>query len=98
MVIPKNWYSSESKIMRKCHLGVLSSTWGAHTTHVCKTIYEHMKILPKYMLFMPQGANIQRKSTFKKKKPNKKDWQKLNFPTPIWKNLNYEHKIPKNII
>ena len=41
-----------------------------------------MKILPKYMLFMPQGANIQNKSTFKTKL-NKKDWQKLSFPTPI---------------
>ena len=41
-----------------------------------------MKILPKYMLFMPQGANIQSKSAFKTK-INKKDWQKLSFPTPI---------------
>ena len=56
-----------------------------------------MKILLKYMLFLPQGANIQRKSSFKTK-PNKKDWQKLSFPTPIWKNSNYEHKTPKNII
>ena len=31
-------------------------------------------------------------------KPNKKDWQKLSFPTPIWENPNYEHKTPKNII
>ena len=72
MVIPKNWYSSESKTTRKCHLGVLSSTWGVHTTHICKKIYEHMKILPKIMLFMPQGANIQQKSAFKTKS-NKKD-------------------------
>ena len=56
-----------------------------------------MKILPKYMLFFPQGANIQSKSTFKTK-PNQKDWQKLSFPTPIWENPNYEHEIPKNII
>ena len=56
-----------------------------------------MKILPKYMLFMSQGANIQNKSSFKTKS-NKKDWQKLSFPTLIWENLNYEHKIPKNII
>ena len=56
-----------------------------------------MKILPKYMLFLPQGANIQSKSSFKTK-PNKKDWQKINFPTPIWENLNYKHKTPKNMI
>ena len=56
-----------------------------------------MKILPKYMLFLPQGANIQSKSTFKTK-PNQKDWQKLSFPIPICKNPNYEHKTPKNII
>ena len=53
-----------------------------------------MKILPKYMLFLPQGANIQSKSSFKTK-PNKKDWQKISFSTPIWENLNYEHKTPK---
>ena len=53
-----------------------------------------MKILPKYMLFMPQGANIQNKSSFKTKS-NKKDWQKLSFPTPIWENPNYEHKTPQ---
>ena len=56
-----------------------------------------MKILPKYMLFLPQGANNQNKSSFKTK-PNQKDWQKLSFPTPIWENPNYEHKTPKNII
>ena len=56
-----------------------------------------MKILPKYMLFLPQGANIQSKSSFKTK-PNQKDWQKLSFPTPIWKNHNYEYKTFKNII
>ena len=56
-----------------------------------------MKILPKNMLFLLQGANIQRKSSFKTK-PNKKDWQKLSFPTLIWENPNYEHKTPKNII
>ena len=49
------------------------------------------------MLFMPQGANIQSKSSFKRKL-NKKIWQKLSFPTPIWENLNYEHKTPKSII
>ena len=32
-----------------------------------------MKILSKYMLFLPQGVNIQRKSSFKTKL-NKKDW------------------------
>ena len=53
-----------------------------------------MKILPKYMLFMSQGANIQNKSSFKTKS-NKKDWQKLSFPTLIWENLNYEHKTPQ---
>ena len=50
-----------------------------------------MKILSKYMLFLPQGANIQSKSSFITK-PNQKDWQKLSFPTLIWENPNYEHK------
>ena len=45
-------------------------------------MHEHMKNLPKYMLFLPQGTNIQGKSSFKIKF-NKKDWQKLSFPTPI---------------
>ena len=53
-----------------------------------------MKNLLEYMLFSPQGANIQGKSSFKTK-PNKKDWQKLSFLTPIWENPNYEHKTPK---
>ena len=53
-----------------------------------------MKILPKYMLFLPQGANIQSKLSFKTK-PNQKDWQKISFPTPIWENPNYEHKTPQ---
>ena len=56
-----------------------------------------MKILPKYMLFLPQTANIQSKSSFKTK-PNKKDWQKLSFPNPYDKNLNQEHKTLQNII
>ena len=56
-----------------------------------------MKILPKYMLFLPQEANIQSKSSYKTK-PNQKDWQKISFPTPIWENPNNEHKTPKNII
>ena len=56
-----------------------------------------MKILPKYMLFLPQEANNQSKLSFKTK-PNKKDWQKISFPTPIWENPDYEHKTPKNII
>ena len=55
---------------------------------------KHKKILPKYMLFMSQGANIQRKSLFKTKAQSK-DWQKLSFSTPIWENLIYEHKPPK---
>ena len=46
------------------------------------------------MLFLPQGANIQSKSTFKTK-PNKKYWQKLSFPTLIWENPNYEYKTPQ---
>ena len=53
-----------------------------------------MKNLPKNMLFLPQGANIQSKLSFKTK-PNQKDWQKLSFLTPIWENHNYEHKTPK---
>ena len=56
-----------------------------------------MKILPKYMLFLPQWANIQNKLSFKTK-PNQKDLQKISFPTPIWKNPNYEHKTSKNIM
>ena len=56
-----------------------------------------MKNLLKYMLFLPQAANIQRKLSFKTK-PNQNDWQKISFPTPIWENPNYEHKTPKNII
>ena len=36
-------------------------------------MYEHIEILPKYMLFLPQGANIQSKSTFKTKPNNKID-------------------------
>ena len=52
-----------------------------------------MKILPKYMLFLPQEANIQSKLSFKTK-PNQKDWQEISFPTLIWKNPNYEHKTP----
>ena len=52
-----------------------------------------MKNLPKYMLFLPQGTNIQGKSSFKTKS-NKKDWQKLSFPTPILENFNYEQTPP----
>ena len=59
-------------------------------------MHEHMKILPKYILFLPQGAKNQSKSSFKTKS-NKKDWQKLIFPTPIWKNPNYEHKTLKRV-
>jgi len=55
-----------------------------------------MKILFKYMLFLPQGANIQSKSSYKTK-PNQKDWQKLSFLNPIWENLNYEHKTLQNL-
>ena len=33
-----------------------------------------MKNLPEYMLFSPQGANIQRKSSFKTK-PNKTNYK-----------------------
>ena len=51
-----------------------------------------MKILPKYMLFLPQGANIQSKLSFKTKY-NQKDWQKLSFPNPYNENPNQEHKI-----
>ena len=60
-------------------------------------MHEHVKFLPKYILFFPQGDNIQNKSSFKTKH-NQKDWQKLSFPTPIWENPNYEHKTRKNII
>ena len=54
-----------------------------------------MKILPKYMLFLPQEANIQSKSSYKTK-PNKKDWQKISFPTPIWENPNYMNIVQKH--
>ena len=56
-----------------------------------------MKILPKYMLFLSQRANIQNKLSYKTM-PNQKDWQKISFPTPIWENPNNEHKTLKNII
>ena len=52
MVIPKVWYSLESKATRKCHLGILSNTQSAHTTHVYQTMYEQMKNLPKCMLYL----------------------------------------------
>ena len=55
-----------------------------------------MKILPKYMLFLPQEANNQSKLSFKTK-PNQRNWQKLSFSTPIWENPNYKHKTLKNI-
>ena len=55
-----------------------------------------MKIFPKYILFLPQGANNQSKLSYKTK-PNQKDWQKLGFLTPIWENPNYEHKNPPKI-
>ena len=57
-------------------------------------MHEHMKILSKYMLFLPKGANIQSKLSFKTN-PNQKDWQKISFPTSIWENPNYEHKTPQ---
>ena len=60
-------------------------------------MHEHIKILPKYILFLPQGANIQSKSSFKTK-PSQKDWQKLSFPTPVWEISNYEYKTPESII
>ena len=56
-----------------------------------------MKILPKYILFFPQGANIQSKLSFKTK-PNQKYWQKLSFPNPNDENPNQEHKTLQNII
>ena len=56
-------------------------------------MHEHMKNLPKYMLFLPQGTNIQGKSSFKTKS-NKKDWQKLSFPTPILENFNNKQTPP----
>ena len=52
-----------------------------------------MKNLLKYMLFLPQGANIQSTSSFKSK-PNQKDWTKNKFSNLIWENPNYEHKNP----
>ena len=54
-----------------------------------------MKILLKYMLFLPQGANIQCKST---KETNPIIWQKLSFSNPYDKNPNQEHKTLQNII
>ena len=46
------------------------------------------------MFFLPQGANIQRK-TLKKKKKNQsytKIWQKLSLPNVYDENPNQEHK------
>ena len=43
------------------------------------------------MFFLPQGANIQCKST-KETNSMKKIWQKLSFPNPYDENLNQEHK------
>ena len=53
-----------------------------------------MKILPKYMLFLPQEANIQSKLS-SKTKPNQKDWQKLSFPTPVMKIPTKSTKLSK---
>ena len=60
-------------------------------------MHEHHEIHPLYMFFLPQGANIQCKST-KETNPMKKIWQKLSFPNPYDKNPNQEHKILQNII
>ena len=45
-------------------------------------MHEYMKILPKYMLFWPQGASIQSKSSFKTK-PNKKYDSHMGMTTMI---------------
>ena len=58
-------------------------------------MHEHYEIHPKYMLFLPQGANIQSKST-KETNPIQKFWQKLSFPNPYDENLNQEHKTLQN--
>ena len=60
-------------------------------------MYEHHEIHPYYMFFLPQGANIQCKST-KETTPMKNIWQKLSFPNPYDKNLNQEYKTLQNII
>ena len=57
MVIPKVWYSLESKTTLKFHLGILSNTSYAHTQLTCKIMHEHVKILPKIHVKMPLGAN-----------------------------------------
>ena len=49
------------------------------------------------MFFLPQGANIQYKTT-KKTNPKKKFDKKISFPNPYNKNPNQEHKILQNII
>ena len=46
---------------------------------------------------MPQGANIQNKSS-KETNPFQKNWQKLNFPNPYNENPNQEYKTLQNII
>ena len=43
------------------------------------------------MFFLPQGANIQRKSS-KETNLMQKIWQKLSFPYPYDENPNQEHK------
>ena len=49
------------------------------------------------MFFLPQGANIQCK-TSKETNPMKKFDKKLSFPNPYDKNPNQEHKTFQNII
>ena len=50
------------------------------------------------MFFLPQGANIQCKSS-KETNPMKKfDKKKISFPNPYDENPNQEHKTLQNII
>ena len=49
------------------------------------------------MFYLPQGANIQCKST-KETNPKKKIWQKLSFPNHYDKTPNQKPKTLQNII
>ena len=70
--------------MRKCHLGILSNTYSAYKPLTCKTMYEYVEILPKYMIKMPLGAstNTMGHSPIRKLKNFAR---KISFPNPFKK-------------
>ena len=59
-------------------------------------MHEHHEIYPKNMFFLPQGANIQSKSS-KETNPIKFFWQKFSVPNPYNENPNQEYKTLQNI-